>query len=124
MKHRAEAGVSIALLTPFDDDGGIDTARLAAHASDMLLRGATSVTLFGTTGESASIGIRERVIGIDALRGGAVPADRIILGVCATAVQDVAAQVRKGLEFGIRNFLLPPPFYFFIRWRRRTVRLA
>ena len=112
MKHGAETGVSVALLTPFDDDGGIDTARLSSHASDMLLRGATSVTLFGTTGESASIGNHERVTGINAVRDAAVPADRVILGVCATAVNDVAAQVRQGLEFGIRNFLLPPPFYF------------
>ncbi len=115
MKNGAEFGLSIALPTPFEDNGAIDAARLAEHASDMLMRGAASVTLFGTTGEGASIGIPERPIGIEAIRGGGgggVPAHRTIVGICGTSVADVATQVRQGQEFGIRDFLLPPPFYF------------
>lgn len=113
MKGGADFGVSIALPTPFEDNGTIDAARLAQHASDMLMRGAASVTLFGTTGEGASIGIPERPIGIDAICGdGGVPAHHTILGICGTSVADVATQVRQGQEFGIRDFLLPPPFYF------------
>ena len=105
-------GISVALLTPFSEGGAIDTARLASHATDLMARGASSVTLFGTTGEAASIGNGERAAAITALCARGTTPDRIILGVCATAVEQVAAQVREGLSFGIRDYLVPPPFYY------------
>ncbi len=108
----ADFGISVALLTPFGADGSLDTARLAAHAADVLERGATSVTLFGTTGENASIAGSERAGGIACLVGAGIAPDRIVLGLCANAVADVAAQVREGLAAGIQTFLLPPPSYF------------
>ena len=108
----SDFGVSVALLTPFDRADAIDTSRLAAHAGDVLKRGADSLTLFGTTGESASIGRLERGAGLKALRAADIPAEKIILGLCAPAVADAAAQVAQGLDFGVRDFLLAPPFYF------------
>lgn len=105
-------GISTALLTPFLDDGAIDAALLGAHAGAMLSGGADGVTLYGTTGEGASIASAERRVGIEALLSAGVPAERITLGVCATALADAAAQVAGGLNHGITSFLLLPPFYF------------
>ncbi len=112
MEHALQTGISVALLTPFDNAGAIDTKRLVSHASDLIARGVKGITLFGTTGEGASIGDTERATAITAVCNSAVTADRIILGVCATAVSQVAAQVREGLSFGIYDYLLPPPFYY------------
>ena len=53
-------GISVALLTPFTESGDIDLPRLAAHARDVMDKGAHGVTLFGTTGEGASISFKER----------------------------------------------------------------
>lgn len=105
-------GVSVAMLTPFEASGALDLPRLAAHATRMLHDGAQGVTLYGTTGEGASIGMAERAQGIDGLRAAGIAPDRITLGLYAPAVADAAAQIAQGLAAGIQCFLLPPPFYF------------
>lgn len=105
-------GISVALLTPFGEDGGIDAQRLGAHARGLLDRGADGVTLYGTTGEGASVGMAERAQGIEALLTTGCPADRVTLGVCATSVSDAVAQVTEGMRYGVDQFLLLPPFYF------------
>ncbi|WP_226781275.1 dihydrodipicolinate synthase family protein [Oceaniglobus trochenteri] len=112
----AKFGISVAMLTPFDADGAIDTALMASHARDVIAKGAHGVTLFGTTGEGASIALAERKAAIAAVVAALVadqidPA-RVVVGLCATSVGDVLAQVDQALEFGIQTFLLLPPFYF------------
>lgn len=109
---RVRFGVSVALLTPFDAAGAVDGPRLGAHAASLLARGLDGVTLYGTTGEGASIGRSERAAGIAALHAAGVPAARTVLGIAASAVADAAEQVREGHAAGIRAVLLPPPFYF------------
>jgi len=105
-------GISTALLTPFRDDGGLDLPLLCSHATEVLENGAHGVTLFGTTGEGASIGLHERAEGIAAMIDGGVKAEVVTLGLCASAVADVLEQVEHGMASGITRFLLLPPFYF------------
>lgn len=105
-------GISVALLTPFGEGGVIDAATLGDHARRVVDGGADGVTLFGTTGEGPSIGRRERKAGIEAVLAHGVPAEKIVLGVCATAVDDALDQVAEGRAVGISQFLLFPPFYF------------
>jgi 4-hydroxy-tetrahydrodipicolinate synthase len=105
-------GVSTAMLTPFLQSGEIDTARLCAHAITVLKNGADSVTLFGTTGEGASIGMEERAAAIAALLAAGCPPEKIVLGVAANSIADASRQVAEGRHFGVTDFLLLPPFYF------------
>ncbi len=104
-------GISTALLTPFGADGSIDLDRLVQHAVDVIRRGVVGVTLFGTTGEGASIGMGERAAVLSRFCD-AVSPDQVVLGVAASSVQDATDQMRQGLAVGIRTFLTPPPFYF------------
>src|SRR5512144_2629225 len=60
-------GLSVALVTPFARDGSVDLARLVAHARRCLDEGCASVTLFGTTGEGASLGAGQRASMLEAL---------------------------------------------------------
>jgi len=108
----ARFGISVAMATPFQADGTLDTAMLGDHARKMMDAGVHGVTLFGTTGEGASVGLEERRLGIDALLAKGIDPARIVLGVYGTAVADVAAQVEQGRASDITQFLLPPPFYF------------
>jgi len=108
----AHFGILTALLTPFAADGSIDAERLASHASSMVNKGVAGVTLFGTTGEGASISGGERRIGIQALRDAGLPGSHIVLGVYGSATADVASQIDEGMRAGITRFLVPPPFYF------------
>lgn len=105
-------GISVALLTPFNRDGGIDSALLADHARSVIAKGAHGVTIFGTTGEGASIAFAERRDGLAALVAAGIAPDRIIAGLCATSLGDTCAQIDQALEFGIDTFLLLPPYYF------------
>lgn len=124
-------GVSAALLTPFAEDGSVDGRLLAAHARSLLDSEIDSVTLFGTTGEAASVSRAERPATIEALLEAGCPADRINLGLCATSAGDAADQAGEGLSFGITSFLVPPHFYFkgcgddgHFEWHSRLIELA
>ncbi|MGI9401081.1 MAG: dihydrodipicolinate synthase family protein [Rhizobiaceae bacterium] len=105
-------GISTALLTPFDLDGNVSFPLLFEHANAMVRNGADSVTLFGTTGEGASIGFDERAKAISGMIDSGITTNKIILGLCGSAIGDVTSQVQQGIEFGLSTFLLPPPFYF------------
>jgi len=105
-------GISVALLTPFVETGGIDLPRLTAHANHVMQQGAHGVTLFGTTGEGASIALAERGPALAALIDSGIPAERVFMGLCATSLGDTLVQVNQALAFGVSRFLLLPPFYF------------
>ena len=105
-------GISAALLTPFSADGQIDFDRFVSHARKMLDNGAASVTIFGTTGEGASVRPDERRSGLSKLVDEGIPPAAIIQTIYATSVDEAVAQAASGLEAGASNFLLVPPFYF------------
>jgi 4-hydroxy-tetrahydrodipicolinate synthase len=106
-------GLSVALATPFAEDRSIDLPRLVAHGRQSLADGCASLTVFGTTGEGASLGLGERQRALGALVGGGVdPATQLVVGIAAASVEDAIAQGRAGLMLGCPSFLLAPPFYF------------
>jgi 4-hydroxy-tetrahydrodipicolinate synthase len=106
-------GLNCALSTPFTDDGGIDLDRLVGHARWVLANGCDSLTLFGTTGEGASIDLGGRHRALGALAGAGLDMGRqVVAGVAAATVEDAAAQARAGLDAGCRALLVAPPFYF------------
>ena len=105
-------GISAALLTPFSADGQIDFDRFVSHARKVLDNGAASVTIFGTTGEGASVSPQERTAGLQRLVTEGVPSSSIIQTIHANSVTEAVAQAASGLETGTSNFLLVPPFYF------------
>ncbi|MDP1752625.1 MAG: dihydrodipicolinate synthase family protein [Reyranella sp.] len=106
-------GLSVALATPFADDRSIDLPRLVAHGRQSLADGCTSLTVFGTTGEGASLGLNERNRALGALAGAGVdPGTQLVVGIAASSVEEAIGQGRAGLMLGCPSFLLAPPFYF------------
>jgi 4-hydroxy-tetrahydrodipicolinate synthase len=107
-------GLSVALATPFAEDrSNIDLPRLVAHGLQSLADGCNSLTVFGTTGEGASLGLNERQRALGALVGAGVdPRTQLVVGIAASSVEDAIAQGRAGLMLGCPSFLLAPPFYF------------
>lgn len=106
-------GLSCALATPFNNDLTIDHGRLADHALWCLGAGCSSVTLFGTTGEGASVSLAERneVLGT-LLLAGIEPGRQLVGGVSTTSIGDAAEQIRILKDAGCQRILLAPPFYF------------
>lgn len=106
-------GLSCAITTPMREGGAIDLPRLVSHARHVLANGCDSVTLFGTTGEGAAIGLPERSAMLGALLGDGVdPANRIYAGIAAGSLSDSLEQARVALDAGVKGLLLAPPFYF------------
>jgi 4-hydroxy-tetrahydrodipicolinate synthase len=105
-------GVSPALVTPFGRDRKVDVEALAAHARDLLGRGCTSVTLFGTTGEGPSVAPREREATAAGLVRAGIAPEKLVEGVIACSVEEAAESTRAALRRGAKAVLLAPPFYF------------
>lgn len=112
MAAREVFGISPALVTPLAPDGAVALAPLMAHANDLLARGCTSVTLFGTTGEGPSFSLRERDETAARVLAEGLPAGRLIEGIIACAIDEAAEALRKAAARKVRAVLLAPPFYF------------
>jgi 4-hydroxy-tetrahydrodipicolinate synthase len=105
-------GLSCALALPLTGSFDIDFSRLVAHAHRCLTSGCSSVTLFGTTGEGASISLAEREQILAALSETEIRMDQVIGGVTASSTGDAVVQARLLIERGCRAALVAPPFYF------------
>ena len=112
MSNYSIFGLSAALVTPFAKSGEIDLARLVRHADWVIDNGCDSLTLFGTTGEGFSIGLRERAAMLEAVLGnGLDAAEKLYAAVTSSVIEDAAAQAKLALDLGARGLLFTPPFY-------------
>ena len=111
MQKQEIFGLSAALVTPFRADGSVDLARLLHHAKYVLDQGCDSITMFGTTGEGFSIGMRERAAMLGAVRGAVSNPRKLNASVTATTTVDAVEQSRLAFDFGANGLLLAPPYY-------------
>jgi len=114
MTHpNARFGLSAAISTPFDAALRPDPTRLVAHAKSLLANGCDSITLFGTTGEGASLGDRERAVLTKAcVDAGFNFRKQVLVGIAVPAVETAIAQSKLALDMDCRGLLVAPPFYF------------
>ncbi len=105
-------GLSVALATPFDRTGMLDFSRMVDHAQWCLSQGCNSITLFGTTGEGASVGLSTRGNVFEAMLKAGIQPKQLLTSVVASAIEDAADQATQALDLGFRGLLLTPPFYF------------
>jgi 4-hydroxy-tetrahydrodipicolinate synthase len=113
MESTSRFGLSCALALPFHDDGSIDYPLLAAHARSVLEARCSSVTVFGTTGEGASVSLVERSKAVGALLAAGIdPRSQIVGGIASASIGDAVEQIRVLSDSGCGRILLAPPFYF------------
>ena len=105
-------GLSCAISTPFTPAARVDTARLADHANWCLREGCDSITLFGTTGEGAAVGVADRQASVKGLLAAGIAPSQLLSGVTACALDDAVAQARVAMDAGLHGLLLTPPWYF------------
>jgi 4-hydroxy-tetrahydrodipicolinate synthase len=105
-------GISPALATPIDPAYRVDVERLAAHADDLIARGCSSVTAFGTTGEGPSFTLLERDRVAQALVDRGLAPEHLVEGVIASSIDEAAEGASRALRRGAKAVLLAPPFYF------------
>jgi 4-hydroxy-tetrahydrodipicolinate synthase len=111
--EKEKFGLSAALALPVGPAGEVDLRRLVDQARWCLAEGCGSITVFGTTGEGASLGLaaRDQIVGT-LIEAGIDPRSRLLGGVAASAVEDAVAQARLLMDANVRGLLLAPPFYF------------
>ncbi len=101
-----------AALTPLDESGNPDAARLGAHVTNLLAQGCDGIVLFGTTGEGPSFSASERLATVEALLAQGIPASRLALGIGFPAIPDAVALARAALSLGLDQLLALPPYFF------------
>jgi 4-hydroxy-tetrahydrodipicolinate synthase len=112
MLNEPFAHILPAIATPFRGDLSVDVGLLTAHAKWLLANGCDGVVLFGTTGEAASLTVRERMQTLEQLVSAGVAADRLLVGTGASAMPDAIELMRHVSRLHCAGALLLPPFFY------------
>jgi 4-hydroxy-tetrahydrodipicolinate synthase len=106
------AGVIAAMLTPLTDDLAPDHAEHVAHGQRLLAEGCDGLSPLGTSGESLSFSVRERIGILEALLEGGLAPDMLLPGTGAASTTDTIELTRHALSVGVTSVLMLPPFYY------------
>jgi 4-hydroxy-tetrahydrodipicolinate synthase len=102
-------GVIPAVVTPFDDSGGVDTDALAATAEWLIEEGATGLVGTGTMGEAQSLDASERRLVIETLAAAANGRVSVTAGVSSGTPATSIGYATDAAAAGARSLMLLPP---------------
>jgi len=105
-------GVFAAALTPLNEDLSPDCTRMASHCQWLLGNGCDGLGILGTTGESTSFSVSERIGILEGLAAEGVPLEKAMPGTGAAAITDTVEITRHALSMGVGGVLMLPPFYY------------
>ncbi len=104
------SGVGVALVTLFDDDGGLDTAATADLAVRLVEAGLKAVVVSGSTGEAAALSADERNQLVRAVREAVPSTVPVLAGTGAASARQAIAFTRGAIDHGADGVLtLSPP---------------
>jgi 4-hydroxy-tetrahydrodipicolinate synthase len=104
------AGVGVALVTLFDDDGEIDVAATAGHAARLVEAGIQGVLVSGSSGEAPALSAEERVLLLEGVRDAVPDSIPVVAGTGAPSARQAAALTLSASEHGADAALvLSPP---------------
>jgi 4-hydroxy-tetrahydrodipicolinate synthase len=105
-------GLIVALLTPFEENGGVDEAALEAHVDYLVAAGVDALMPCGTTGEGPVLSdaeVTEAVRATCAAAGGRVP---ILAHVGRPGTGATLALARQAVEHGAQAVSAVVPYYY------------
>lgn len=110
---KAVRGIYAAAVSPFREDGSLDTAKLVAYCQYLVTDGGCDgVAPTGTTGEGNSISFRQKLELAGAFAEAGFDPNRAIFGTGACATQDAIDLSKAAIDAGFPNVLVLPPFYY------------
>lgn len=110
---KAIRGIYAAAISPFREDGSLDTAKLIAYCQHLVSDGGCDgVAPTGTTGEGNSISFRDRIALPAAFAEAGFDPMRAIFGTGSCATQDAVDLTSAAVDAGFTNVLVLPPFYY------------
>ncbi len=111
MAHRIQ-GVLSPVVTPFKRDLSPDPERYVRHCRWLLAHGCAGLAVFGTNSEANSLSVDERMMLLEALVQGGVPAAQLMPGTGMCALTDSVRLTAHAVKLGCAGVLMLPPFYY------------
>jgi len=111
MAHRIQ-GVLSPVVTPFRRDLAPDPERYVRHCKWLLAHGCAGLAVFGTNSEANSLSVDERMLLLEALVQGGVPASKLMPGTGMCALTDSVRLTAHAVKLGCAGVLMLPPFYY------------
>jgi 4-hydroxy-tetrahydrodipicolinate synthase len=102
-------GVIPAVLTPFDEGGGVDTAVLAGAAEWLIEEGVTGLVANGTMGEAQSLSASERRLVIETLVAAADGRVQVTAGISSVTPAASIGYATDAAAAGAGSLMLLPP---------------
>ena len=110
---KAVRGIYAAAVSPFKEDGSLDTDKLLAYCQHLVTDGGCDgVAPTGTTSEGNSISFRERLTLSEKFAKAGFDPTRAIFGTGACATGDAIELTKTNVSNGFNNALVLPPFYY------------
>ena len=104
-------GSSVALITPMFDDGAVDYEALNQLIDFHINAGTSAIVSVGTTGESATVGVKEHLKIIDHTIKYASQRIPIIAGTGANSTSEAIELTKEAKNLGADACLLVTPYY-------------
>jgi 4-hydroxy-tetrahydrodipicolinate synthase len=105
-------GIWAAVLTPIDSRLEPNAGRAIEYYGALLREGCDGLNVLGTTGEAASLGLRQRTAFIEALAASELPLERVMIGTGATSLEDTTILTQTASRCGFAAALILPPFFY------------
>jgi 4-hydroxy-tetrahydrodipicolinate synthase len=106
------AGVLAPVVTPLRRDFSPDPERYVHHCKWLLANGCAGLAVFGTNSEANSLSVDERMVLLETLVQGGVPASKLMPGTGMCALTDSVRLTAHAVKLGCAGVLMLPPFYY------------
>jgi len=103
--------VLTAIVTPFDDEGGVDIARFRALASHLVDNGSDGLVVSGSTGESPTLSDDERFRLYEAAVDEVGSRATVVAGTGTYSTEHSVHLTERTHELGVDGFLVVAPYY-------------
>jgi 4-hydroxy-tetrahydrodipicolinate synthase len=110
-KNHTFVGSNVALITPMFDDGRVDYESLNNLIDFHIDAGTSSIVSVGTTGESATVGVKEHLKIINHTIKYAAKRIPVIAGTGANSTSEAVELTQEAKNFGADACLLVTPYY-------------
>ncbi|MCU0608559.1 MAG: 4-hydroxy-tetrahydrodipicolinate synthase [Chitinispirillaceae bacterium] len=104
-------GVYIAVVTPFDEKGGVNETALRTHIDFLISKGVAGIVPCGTTGESATLSWEEHNRVVDIALDQAQGRVQVIAGAGSNNTAESLAAARHAKTMGADAILCITPYY-------------
>lgn len=111
MREPVFTGACPALVTPFDANGSIDYIAFAKHIDFQISNGVDAVCVCGTTGESATMSIREHIAAVEFCVKHVNKRVKVIAGAGSNDTSAAVYLSQHAQDSGADALLLVTPYY-------------